>query len=255
MNGLLYAEGGAQISNISSLHKITLSFNKQEKFMFKQILDDLNLKYTIEQNRNFIIQGWNNQYHFFKTFLSKDVVPFGIHNQRRNNALNGFLNHNFTKTMIKYLFILRLYNSLSVKEFSKLLGIRRDSLLSTIRKTRYSKFVNILGKGINRNPFIISITKEGYNFINIINKIGGLINVGQLPFETIRREVITKRQAQTNEKYGVRPEERGIKQLIEYGVINMNKPAGPTSHQVSEYVKNILCIKKAGHSGTLDLLN
>lgn len=73
-----------------------------------------------------------------------------------------------------------------------------------------------------------------------------------LPFERIKREVITKKEAETNEKYGKRPEARAVKELIEHGIVNINKPPGPTSHQVSDYVKKILEIRKAGHSGTLD---
>ena len=40
--------------------------------------------------------------------------------------------------------------------------------------------------------------------------------------------------------------------MINYGIVNIDKPAGPTSHQVSDYVQKILGISKAGHSGTLD---
>jgi len=36
------------------------------------------------------------------------------------------------------------------------------------------------------------------------------------------------------------------------GLIVLDKPSGPTSHQSSAYLKEILGIKKAGHSGTLD---
>jgi tRNA pseudouridine(55) synthase len=43
-----------------------------------------------------------------------------------------------------------------------------------------------------------------------------------------------------------------IQELIKFGIVNIDKPAGPTSHQVAEYVKKILKIKKSGHSGTLD---
>lgn len=65
-------------------------------------------------------------------------------------------------------------------------------------------------------------------------------------------KIIVKRQAETNDEYGCRPENRKIKDQIDYGVVVINKPAGPTSHQVAEYVKRILKIDKAGHSGTLD---
>jgi len=52
--------------------------------------------------------------------------------------------------------------------------------------------------------------------------------------------------------FGVKPEERSTELLIQYGVVNIDKPKGPTSHQVSDYVKRILKLDKAGHSGTLD---
>jgi H/ACA ribonucleoprotein complex subunit 4 len=76
--------------------------------------------------------------------------------------------------------------------------------------------------------------------------------MGRLPFEDNKREVLIRKQAETSEKYGMFPENRSIKQLLKYGVINIDKPAGPTSHQVSAYLQKILDIKKAGHSGTLD---
>ncbi|MBW3002202.1 RNA-guided pseudouridylation complex pseudouridine synthase subunit Cbf5 [Candidatus Woesearchaeota archaeon] len=74
----------------------------------------------------------------------------------------------------------------------------------------------------------------------------------QLPFETIKREILTKKESETDSSYGCKPEERPVDVLINYGVVNINKPKGPTSHQVAEYVQKILCINKAGHSGTLD---
>ena len=43
-----------------------------------------------------------------------------------------------------------------------------------------------------------------------------------------------------------------IDELLQKGVINLDKPAGPTSHEVAAWVKRILHIKKAGHIGTLD---
>ena len=52
--------------------------------------------------------------------------------------------------------------------------------------------------------------------------------------------------------HGKAPEERSIKEMLHFGFININKPSGPSSHQVSDMVKKILCLEKAGHSGTLD---
>jgi tRNA pseudouridine55 synthase len=45
---------------------------------------------------------------------------------------------------------------------------------------------------------------------------------------------------------------RTPEELIRKGVIILDKPTGPTSHEVSAWVKRILHINKAGHSGTLD---
>ncbi len=53
-------------------------------------------------------------------------------------------------------------------------------------------------------------------------------------------------------EFGKHPAERTVEELIQYGIVNIDKPKGPTSHQTSDYVKKILKISKAGHSGTLD---
>ena len=73
-----------------------------------------------------------------------------------------------------------------------------------------------------------------------------------LPFEKIKRQILVKKEAKTDEKLGCRPSERKTEEIINYGIVNINKPQGPTSHQVSDYAKRILGIKKSGHSGTLD---
>src|SRR5919109_542456 len=56
----------------------------------------------------------------------------------------------------------------------------------------------------------------------------------------------------TNDNYGHYPDRRPIESLLYYGLVLVDKPAGPTSHEVVAWVKRILEIDKAGHSGTLD---
>ncbi|MFH1210957.1 MAG: RNA-guided pseudouridylation complex pseudouridine synthase subunit Cbf5 [archaeon] len=73
-----------------------------------------------------------------------------------------------------------------------------------------------------------------------------------LPFEKVTRNVVVRNEAPTSDEYGKRPELRTVEELINYGIINLNKHSGPTSHQVSDYVKKILNLSKVGHSGTLD---
>lgn len=72
-----------------------------------------------------------------------------------------------------------------------------------------------------------------------------------LPSEK-KRETLIKSPDTTDVKYGKRPQERPIDEYIKKGVINLDKPAGPTSHEVTSWVRKILQLEKAGHSGTLD---
>jgi H/ACA ribonucleoprotein complex subunit 4 len=71
------------------------------------------------------------------------------------------------------------------------------------------------------------------------------------PWET-KRELQTKAEDHTDPKYGCKPSERPPKQYIKFGTINLDKPAGPTSHEVAAWVKKILKLEVIGHGGTLD---
>jgi len=51
---------------------------------------------------------------------------------------------------------------------------------------------------------------------------------------------------------GSSPLARPLKQHLAYGVINLDKPANPSSHEVVSWIKKILRVEKTGHSGTLD---
>jgi len=64
--------------------------------------------------------------------------------------------------------------------------------------------------------------------------------------------LLVKSECETDPRYGIGPEKRPMEEHIKNGIINLDKPSGPTSHQVSSWVKGILNVKKAGHSGTLD---
>jgi len=56
----------------------------------------------------------------------------------------------------------------------------------------------------------------------------------------------------TDPEYGSIPSARPIPSLLEYGLIALDKPRGPTSHEVVAWVRKMLGAEKAGHSGTLD---
>lgn len=51
---------------------------------------------------------------------------------------------------------------------------------------------------------------------------------------------------------GFSPTARPLTELLKYGVINLDKPSNPSSHEVVAWIKRILKVEKTGHSGTLD---
>jgi H/ACA ribonucleoprotein complex subunit 4 len=67
------------------------------------------------------------------------------------------------------------------------------------------------------------------------------------------RELILKASDSTNPDYGFQSlENLPIEYLLENGVIVLDKPSGPTSHEVATWVRKILEAERVGHGGTLD---
>jgi len=56
----------------------------------------------------------------------------------------------------------------------------------------------------------------------------------------------------TDPTHGIPPTERPMKEYLSYGFITLDKPQGPTSHEVVAWVRKMLSQERAGHSGTLD---
>ncbi len=56
----------------------------------------------------------------------------------------------------------------------------------------------------------------------------------------------------TNPNYGHAPDERDISEVLEYGFVPLDKPAGMNSFEAVDMVKKLLKVSRAGHSGTLD---
>lgn len=65
-------------------------------------------------------------------------------------------------------------------------------------------------------------------------------------------QMLVRSESQTSPEFGKAPHERTVAELIKCGVVCIDKPMGPTSHQVSAWVKKLLNIERAGHCGTLD---
>ncbi len=53
--------------------------------------------------------------------------------------------------------------------------------------------------------------------------------VNQLPFEKISRNIVVKREA--TGVFGINPSDRSVEQLIDYGIVNIDKPRGPTQQE------------------------
>jgi H/ACA ribonucleoprotein complex subunit 4 len=66
------------------------------------------------------------------------------------------------------------------------------------------------------------------------------------------QKMLIKSKRPINSVLGRKPEERSVDDLLKDGVVVMDKPSGPTSHQVTSWVQNIVGASKAAHGGTLD---
>lgn len=85
------------------------------------------------------------------------------------------------------------------------------------------------------------LTKMGREFIENLGRMCGFEERFYVKFEE-----------GTSDRYGWIPSMRPLPKYIEYGVINLDKPPGPTSHEVVAWVKRLLNVEKAGHGGTLE---
>ena len=59
-------------------------------------------------------------------------------------------------------------------------------------------------------------------------------------------------KATTNPAVGTMPDERSVEQRLAGGFILLDKPAGPTSHQVAAWARDLFELERLGHGGTLD---
>ena len=55
-----------------------------------------------------------------------------------------------------------------------------------------------------------------------------------------------------DDSHGSSPSSRPVQAMLDYGLVTLDKPRGPTSHEVVAWTKKLLGVDKAGHSGTLD---
>ena len=82
----------------------------------------------------------------------------------------------------------------------------------------------------------------GLEFIEKLNRYGGVD----------AEWIVLRDNEETDPRYGVLPYKRVIEEHIRNGVINLDKPPGPTSHEVVAWIKKMLGLSRAGHGGTLE---
>ena len=75
--------------------------------------------------------------------------------------------------------------------------------------------------------------------------------MSKLPSD-VKREVLVRAQDMTDSSHGCEPSKRPIREHLRLGIINLDKPVGPTSHEITAWVKRVLEVRRAGHGGTLD---
>ena len=67
-----------------------------------------------------------------------------------------------------------------------------------------------------------------------------------------QKKMIVIDEEPSDPSFGCPPGSRSAAQLLEYGLVPLDKPRGPTSHEVVAWVRRLLGVERAGHSGTLD---
>ena len=68
-----------------------------------------------------------------------------------------------------------------------------------------------------------------------------------------KRDLLVKLDEETDPSFGCPPSKRPLDQHVRFGLINLDKPSGPSSHEVVAWVKRMLAVKHAGHGGTLEI--
>lgn len=96
------------------------------------------------------------------------------------------------------------------------------------------------------------------HYINLIEQVCSgspfedeMMPASKPPWE-ISRSMLVKAEEEIDPRYGRRPQERSVEDYIRFGVINLDKTSGPSSHETAAWVKRLMKIAQAGHGGTLE---
>lgn len=72
-----------------------------------------------------------------------------------------------------------------------------------------------------------------------------------LPADRPRKRLV-RMPSVTDPAFGKRPQDRDVHERLWAGVVPLDKPAGPTSHQATAWLRDALQVEAVGHGGTLD---
>jgi len=127
------------------------------------------------------------------------------------------------------------------------MGFHSDIPLATFMS--FERTLLVIGGKLNKEPpHLNSYTPN--TFYTVRSDISEMPRT-VAPWE-IKRELLMKADGQTDRNLGREPEARSADELLNLGVINLDKQAGPSSHEVAAWVKRILKQDKVGHGGTLE---
>jgi len=76
--------------------------------------------------------------------------------------------------------------------------------------------------------------------------------MGVVPPWELVRSVVVRAEEVADPSLGTDPSGRPLEVYVKYGLIVVDKQAGPTSHEIVAWVKRLLELDRAGHGGTLD---
>jgi H/ACA ribonucleoprotein complex subunit 4 len=66
------------------------------------------------------------------------------------------------------------------------------------------------------------------------------------------RRLFVISEQESDPAHGCPPQDRPLQQLLDSGMVVLDKPRGPTSHQVAAWLRDLLGVPRTGHGGTLD---
>ncbi|MCQ2084757.1 MAG: RNA-guided pseudouridylation complex pseudouridine synthase subunit Cbf5 [archaeon] len=146
---------------------------------------------------------------------------------------------------------LRVYLTASPEVRFARIGLREDKEIQrALEETaareaseakRYMMYYNI--DITDRSVYDLIVDTDNLTPDEVLQKILDAVRV---------RDMLVKDPKAIPDKWGRRPSDRTVGELLKGGVIALDKPSGPTSHQATAWARDALHLDKIGHGGTLD---